>query len=352
MTNLILGLIFLILACFGIVLKKTYFFIPAKELKRRAENRDHLAEKLYTAVSYGDSLRALFWLYIGLTAAVSFVLFARQMPIWISLLVIGPLVYIIFSLIPASRVTRAGMAMTSLVSPIINMLLIYLDPLLSQGSRLVEKHYKNNHTGIFEHEDLLDLIDRQQSQQDSRLSQEELDIVKRAVLFSDRKVVDVLTPRKQVKTVLAEDTIGPILINELHESNQEHVLVKEDSKGEVVGTLAFKDLNVHSHGKVKDLMKDSVYYLNEDDSLREALHGFFVTNQPMFVVINSFEEYVGVITIENILKELLGHIPGEDFEDYSVIEAVAAKHSKKPGHQTKTTEEDEASVKTDDEVLE
>jgi CBS domain containing-hemolysin-like protein len=95
-------------------------------------------------------------------------------------------------------------------------------------------------------------------------------------------------------------------------------------------------------------MEPTVYYLHENDTLSEALHAFFVTNHPLFVVVDSFEEYVGVVTIENILHTLLGHIPGDDFDQYTDSSAVAARHTKVE----KPEQSSEPSVKTEDEVIE
>jgi CBS domain containing-hemolysin-like protein len=258
MNNLIIGVLSLALACIGIVLKKTYYYLPVNELKRRAEKSDPVAVKLYTPMSYGSSLKVLLWLYIGLTSAVSFILFAREMPIWLSLLIIGPLIYVVFSLLPSSRVTKFGITLTKLATPILNWLLNYLHPLLSRGSEKVEKKYIiSNHTGLYERTDLIDLINRQQKQADNRLSEKELDTLKRALIFNDKKVSDILTSWDKVKTILSKDTIGPILINELHKSGQQFILVKDTPKGSVVGILAFTDLNLKSHGKVENNMNDS-----------------------------------------------------------------------------------------------
>jgi CBS domain containing-hemolysin-like protein len=329
MTNLIFALIFLLLSLGGIVARKTYYAVPLRELKRRAERHDPLAVKLYRVVAYGNSLRGLLWLYVGLTSAASLVLLARVLPVWASLLIIGPLLWIAFSLLPASRTTKLGARLTTLVTPLIAWLLNYLHPLLNRGADVVERRYVPAHTKLFERDDLLKLINQQQQQTDNRLSAEELEIAKRALSFSDFTVGDILTPRKQVKTVLADDTVGPVLIDELHQSGEGDILVRESAKGNIVGSLAFNQLDLHSKGHVRDIMKTTVYYLHENDSLSEALHAFFVTNHPLFVVINSSEEYVGIITVENILRQLFGHIPGDDFDQYANPAAVAARHQTK-----------------------
>jgi CBS domain containing-hemolysin-like protein len=350
MANVLFGIIFLLLALFGIVLRKTYFSLPLSELKRRAQKHDPYAVQLYRAAAYGNSLKSLLWLYTGLTAAISIILLARELPIWLGVLIVGPLLWIVFSLVPASRTSSLGIWLTKIATPFIAWLLNYLHPLLSRGADYVETRYvATKHTSLYERDDLLQFIRNQQNQPDSRITDEELDIVQRTLNFDSYKVSDILTPRSHIKTVLADDVIGPVLINELHENGEDYVLVRETKKGPFVGTLAFNELSINSTGHVKDVMDSTVYYLHENDSLSEALHAFSVTNHPLFVVINSFEEYVGIITIQNILQTLLGHIPGDDFDQYSDREAVASRHG---SSHKEHTDNDKTTIKTEKEVVE
>ena len=339
--NLSFAIILLLLAIGGVVVRKTYYYLPVAELKRRAESKDKLATKIYPAVAHGSSLRSLLWLFIGLTTAGSVILLARRLPFWTSLLIVGPLLWIAFSWLPTSRMTKAGSRLTLIVTPTIIFLLNYLHPILSRSTDAIQKRTsKNDHTGIFEREDLLNVIDKQGWQKDSRISPEELEIAKRALTFEEYKVADILIPRKKIKTILASETVGPILIDELHKSGEDYVLVRDKKGGMVVGTLEFKRLGLDSQGQVGDLMSSNVYYIHENDNLSQALHAFFTTNHALFVVVNSFEEYVGIISIENILHHLLGHIPGEDFDQYADPAAVANRHPKK------------TPVKTDPKVIE
>lgn len=348
MNDYILALIFLLLAIGGVVIRKTYYYVPLHELKRRAEKGEPLARRLYPAAAYGGGLRVLLWLYIGLMSALSIILLARLLPIWVSLLIVGPMLWATFSWLPASRVTPFGARLTMIVTPFIVMLLNYVGPLLGRGAHAAYKHNPNvAHTGLFERNDLIELIEQQQRQADSRLNDEELEIARRALNFSEYKVHDVLVPRKQVKTVLARDTVGPILIDEMHKNNQGYALVRDTPKGDFVGVLAFKQLGIESQGSVQDVMNQQIFYVHENDPLSLALHAFFVTHQPLFIVVNSFEEYVGIITVEGILRQLLGDVNSEDFEEHHNIEAVAARHPKpeKPKKSSKTSKKDKATKK-------
>jgi CBS domain containing-hemolysin-like protein len=343
MNTVALGIIWLALALAGVVVRKTYYQVPLRELKRRAAKHDPVAENLYQAVAYGNSTKTLLWLYIGLTSAAAVIAFAQQLPWWLSLFIVAPLLWIVFSYLPASRVTALGTRLALIATPVIAWLLTYLHPALNRAADKVEQKYVASvHTGLFERDDLLQLIDQQSRQPDSRFTLEELEIARRALTFGDHTVADVVIPKKETKTLLADDTVGPILIDEVHKSGQKYILVRESKKGPLVGVVEAIDLGIRSNGKVKDVMRSTVYYLHEDDSLAQALHAFFVTNFPVFVVVNGFEEIVGIVPVEQALQQLLGHIPGEEFDQYADLQAVAARH--------KQSKSETSADKTDDAV--
>jgi len=345
--DFIFACLLLALALCGVVIRKTYTYVPIHELKRQAERRDPLAGKLYTVAAYDSSLRFLLGLFIGLTSAGGFIALARIAPVWLSFIIVMVILWVGFEWLPASKMTSFGARLTVWATPTINWLLNSLHPVLSRGAHIVEKPYeKTRHTGIFERSDLIALINKQQKQSDNRLTDEELEIVKRALSFDEHQVASILIPRKKIKTVLADDTIGPILIDEVHQSGQDFAIVRETPKGDICGVLEFNTLNIKSTGTVRSLMDDTVYYLHEKDTLSEALHAFFATNSSLFLVTNNAGEYIGAVTVQTIIHELLGHIPGDDFDQYADISAVATRHKKpkKTEHQAEDTEEIEEIV--------
>lgn len=330
-TSLIIPAVLLLLALGGIVVRKTYYAVPVKELKRRAQQRDPTARTLYSAVTYGASLRGLLWIFIVVTGGVGAVLLARATETVLSFAVLAIAIYAGLSWLPASNVSRFGTRLTLAVTPVIVWLLGHLYPVLSRVVHVAQKpHTRKPHTGVFERSDLLDLIEQQQAQADNRLSTEELEIVRRALSFDEFSVADVLTPRKQVPVVKADDTTGPILIDELHKSGKAYALVRETPKGPYVGSIDIARLGITTTGTVRDIMNPTIYYLHEADSLTEALHVFFATNHALFLVVNSFEEFVGIVSIEDVLKQLVGHVPGDDFDQYADPSAVAARHTTPP----------------------
>lgn len=328
MINYILASLLLLIAIMAMAIRKAYFSTPITEMQRRAQHGESLSARLYQSVVYDGSLSLLLWLIITISAASGMVLLARQTSVWISILAVVFFLWVAFLWLPSSRVTAVGYRMAVAVSPSLSWLLNYLHPVLSHGWLIAKKRSAKLHTGLYETSDLLELIERQQLQPDNRLAPNELDIAKLALSFSQLKVSDVMTSRKVIKIINADDTVGPILIDELHKSGQPVALVRETAKGPIIGSLELKVLNLTSNGKVRDIMDKTICYVNESDSLTDVLQAFFATNQPLFIAVNNIGEIIGVITVKTVLEKLLGQIPSDDFDQYSSIDAVAARHDK------------------------
>ncbi len=139
MNDYFLAIVLLLMAIAGVVVRKTYYYVPAKELKRRAEHHDSLAVKLYPAVAYGESLRGLLWVWIGLATAAGFVLLVEVAPAWLGFIAVIALLWVVNSWLPASRVTSIGVYLTTAVTPPIVWLLNHLHRPLSRGTGAIQQ---------------------------------------------------------------------------------------------------------------------------------------------------------------------------------------------------------------------
>jgi CBS domain containing-hemolysin-like protein len=341
MIQLLVVIIFAALTLVSVSLQKTYSRIPIKELKRRAVKGDDFAKALYSVVSYGVSLRILLWALIGVSASGFFVVFSISYPSWLAFFGCIALLWAAFAWLPNTRVTQISEKIAKSVSPALTWVLSRIYPLLNKIGEVVKKYSKVTfHNGLFQKEDVAELLDRQLSQPDNRMTAYEIGIVKSALTFSDKIIREVMTPKRVVKTVSKDDSIGPILMTELHKSGYSRFPVMGEKPEEIVGTLYMHDLvNVKSGGKVSDHMKKAVYYVNEEKSLDHALKAFLHTKHHLFIVVNGFEEIVGIITIEDVLEQILGKQIVDEFDQYENLRAVAALEAKKDAKIHKHVEE-------------
>jgi metal transporter CNNM len=242
--------------------------------------------------------------------------------------------------IPSGQVSNSSKWLAARLAPFFAWLLNYLHPLLHALARLGRRLYPIRvHTGLYDKQDLIDLLTRQSHQLDNRINAIELSIAVHALTVADRKVEDILTPRRVVKAVSIEETVGPVLMSELHDSGLSRFPVYSGKKDNVVGTLYLRDLvNAEGAGSVRQLMHTEVRYIHEDQSALEALQAMIKTKHHLFIVVNSFEEYVGVVTLEDVVEEVIGQQIVDEFDQYEDMRAVAASQAKKDHkeHQTDT----------------
>ncbi len=320
-------LILAALTLFSISLQRTYGSVPVKELKRRARGGDQVAAALLRAASYGSSLRTLLWVLIVLVGSIFFTTVAQATEGWFAVLLSGIVLWFGFIWLPAQDATRMGVWVASKAAPAFEKILQYLHPVLDRIVGFVRKHRPVNvHTGLYDKDDLLALFGRQKVQSDNRVDAHTLEIVEHTLKFADKKVSDILTPRRVVKSVSIDDTIGPVLMTDLHSSGFSRFPAYEGKQENITGVLYLRDLvRAKAGGTVGKVMSKQVCYVHEDQPLTEALDAILKTHQQLFVVVNSFEEYVGIVTIEDIMEEIVGKQIIDEFDQYDDLRAVAAK---------------------------
>ncbi len=328
---LILAVVLALVTLQAIVLKKTYTHIPNLELKRRARTGDEFAQMLYRATAYGPSTEIILWAIIGLGGAGFFVVIARSLPAWIALLTSLLLLWLGFAWIPKTGLGFVGKQTARYLSVPLTWLVRQLYPILNRIESRTAKHIRpSSHTGLYETDDLIRLMKSQKNQTDNRISPEELKIAEGALTFGNKVVRDIMTPRRVVKSVATTDPIGAHLMDELHASGHSRFPVYQDKADNIVGMLYARDLISAGGGMhVRDLMKREVFYVHDEQTLRQVLGAFLKTKHHLFIVVNSFEEIVGIITIEDVLEQILGKQIVDEFDKYDDMRAVAALAAKK-----------------------
>lgn len=331
MIAFVFAVLLLAVMLLALALRKTYTVLSVRELKKRARENDPIAKMLYRAASYGTSLRALLWIVVVLSAAGSFVLLSVIAPQPLAFVIDVLVIAYGFAWMPSGHVTKFGVQIAVWLTPAIAWTLSKLQPLLSRMTAFIQKHRPLHvHTGLYDREDLLHLIDQQKNQPDSRISLETLELLEHTLQFGDKLVRDCMVPRRIVRMVSESDAIGPVLIGDLHDSGFSRFPVYKDTEENIVGTLYLRKLVSLKHtGHVRDIMDDKIYFVHEEHPLEQVLDAFLKTQHHLFVVVNNFEEVVGIITIEDILEQILGAKIVDEFDQYDDVRAVAAHQAKK-----------------------
>jgi CBS domain containing-hemolysin-like protein len=316
----------------AIILYKVYHSVPVMELKRRARQGDKKAANLYKPAAYEATFDLIIWLAAVASGAVLLIWSART-SWWLAALVIVVGAWMmVWGKFPAGGWAGSLMA---LFGPVHAKFLSVVQPVLGRIAAVMPAGLSvASHTGVYEKKDLLEFLTRQNRQIDNRIPASDLQIARNAMSFGDMAVGSVMTPRREIRFVQANDPIGPILVDELHKTGfTRFPVVKDSAKAaspQVVGTLYLNNLiGYDGSGKIKDLMKHEVYFINEDATLRQALNAFLSTHHHLLIVVNSFEETVGVISLEDVLEQIIGKQIMDEFDSYQNLRAVASMKAQK-----------------------
>ena len=157
------------------------------------------------------------------------------------------------------------------------------------------------------------------------LDKEEKLLIHQAMVYQDVRVGDIMTPRSVLTTVEAGETVGPLLLDKLHKSGHSRFPVVTEDLDHTIGVLYMHDL-VPLNPKAKtvnDVMSKKVFYVHQDKSLDHVLQAFLRTKHHLFMVVNEFEEVMGVVTIEDVLETIIGRKIVDEFDQYEDLRAVA-----------------------------
>lgn len=289
---------------FGI-LSKFYDGVPENELKRRGHGGDssavayhQIVKNLTVAQFYLKSLALIFLVF-----AVGIINHNFKL-IWAILVTLG--VAIVYLLLLKSRPFQSRLA--KLISPIFLKIIFKTKPYLAKISNLTGRYLVEKPAlKIYELEDLVGLIKTQSGSKNNRIDKARLSLAISALTFGDIAVKDLMMPKKSVRFVDGEETIGTILIDELHQSGHRHFPVYKDVKNNIVGILDLNDLvEKRMSGKVAWAMSPEVIELDPSDSLQKVLQLFLRSKHQLYIVRGAGDKLVGVLGIDQVLAVLTG----------------------------------------------
>jgi len=166
-------------------------------------------------------------------------------------------------------------------------------------------------------EDLL--TDLKEAAEENVLDNEALSIIEGAMQVSEMQVRDVMIPRSQMVVVEAEQTpkeFLPVIINSAHS----RFPVMGENPDEILGILLAKDLlplileETLEHVDIRKNLRP-VTFIPESKRLNVLLNEFQQTRKHMAIVIDEYGGIAGLITIEDVLEQIVGEIEDEHDHD-------------------------------------
>lgn len=177
---------------------------------------------------------------------------------------------------------------------------------------------------------------------DAILSRDEKLLIRHGLQFDDIEVSSVMTPASVIDSVDKHETLGPLVLDDLHKTGHNRFPVIDQDLDHIVGILHIRDLLVLDPGKqtttVEKSMEPRVFYIREDQTLGHALSAFLRTHHHLFVVVNEFRETVGLLSLEDVIEALIGRKIVDEFDMHEDLRQVAARNPRGNNHPPKHTD--------------
>ena len=195
---------------------------------------------------------------------------------------------------------------------LLSILMKVLSPLatlLTKIGQSVTKHQTGDAPVSVTEDELHDIID--EMAEEGTLDENQSDLISSALEFGDVTAESILTPRVDIAGIDVDDDPDQIL-SFIKEQTHSRIPVYEGSIDNIIGVLQIrKFLKTYLQtGRVPDIRQtmDKVYYAHQSTEIHELLPQMSKRKLNMAVITDSYGGTLGIITVEDILEELVGEI--------------------------------------------
>ena len=293
-------------------------------LKTRADDGDKRAAR--TLALAADFDRLLSTLLIGnnivnnVATTIGAVLFIQLIgpgkgPT-VSATVLTVVILIFGEVTPKSLAKERPEAWAIVATPLLRVMAVLLTPvnfLFTQWKKLLRVLLRHQDDDGITEEELMGMVD--QAETEGSLDQHESDLIRNAIEFNDMEVSEILTPRVDLEA-LADTATMEEAAAMYADSGFSRLPIYHDSIDNIIGVLHEKDFYAAYCRGVKRLseLKGSVLYTTETARISDLLRQLQQNKVHMAVVVDEYGGTQGIVTMEDIMEELVGEIWDEHDE--------------------------------------
>ena len=293
-------------------------------LKSRADDGDRTAARVLAMSEQYDKL--LSTILIGnnivniAAASIGTIIFTKMLGAergaTVSTMVLTIVVLIFGEVTPKSLAKEMPETIATAVAPALSLLMLVLTPLtwlFSQWKRLLNHFVHSSESDTITEGELMTMVS--EAENDGELTDRESELIRSAIEFDDVEVEEILTPRVDVVAV-ADDISLEELAQTFAESGYSRLPVYHGTIDNIIGVVHEKDFYIarlKKATKIDDLVAPTLYTTGSTQ-ISQLLRTLREQHHHMAVVVDEYGGTEGIITLEDILEELVGEIWDEHDE--------------------------------------
>ena len=293
-------------------------------LKSRADDGDRTAARVLAMSEQYDKL--LSTILIGnnivniAAASIGTILFTQMLGAergaTVSTIVLTIIVLIFGEVTPKSLAKEMPEKVATAVSPFLVLLMALMTPLtwlFTQWKKLLGHFVHSGEADTITEGELMTMVS--EAENDGELTDRESELIRSAIEFDDVEVEEILTPRVDVVAV-ADDISLEELAQTFAESGYSRLPVYHGTIDNIIGVVHEKDFYIarlKKATKIDDLVAPTLYTTGSTQ-ISQLLRTLREQHHHMAVVVDEYGGTEGIITLEDILEELVGEIWDEHDE--------------------------------------
>ena len=270
----------------------------------------------------------------------------------VSTVVITLVVLIFGEITPKTMAKKSPETFVVFSAPIINVLLIVFTPfnfIFKKWQDLLGRLVKGDDDKGMTEEELISIIE--EAEEDGGIDEEEGTLIKSAIEFGDLEVGDILTPRRDITSLPVtadKETVAKLFT----ESGYSRIPVYEDDLDKVIGILYYKDFYATAYETnvpIDEILKP-VIFVAKTQKVNDLMKELQEKQLHMAVVTDEYGSTAGIVTLEDILEEIVGDIWDEHDEIVEEIKLLDDKEYEVSGMTNIEKLFDELDMDPDDEL--
>ena len=209
-------------------------------------------------------------------------------------------------------------------APLINLFLIIFFPLtiIFKGLQsLLGRIFKSNDDQGMTEEELISIIE--EAEEEGDFDKEESSLIKSAIEFADLEVGEIFTPRIDI-TAIPKNATAEEIKNTFNESGYSRIPVYDGDLDNVIGILNHKDFFSSSFKDGSDIteLTKTVMYVPKTQKINDLLKELQKKQCHIAIVTDEYGSTAGLVSLEDILEEIVGDIWDEHDEIVEEIKEI------------------------------
>ena len=190
--------------------------------------------------------------------------------------------------------------------------------LLTASTNIISKIFgvSENEEEIVTEEEIRMMVDV--GEEKGSIDEEEKELINNVFEFNDKTVSEIMTHRKDIYAIEISEDINEKL-DELDEYKYSRIPVYDETIDEIKGIIYIKDIlkyiSANKKVQIKDIMREA-YFVSENKLINELFKELQKNKKQIAIVLDEYGGTAGLVSMEDIIEELVGNI----FDEYDEIE--------------------------------